>query len=188
MQENSMIMNLLHLNSKKSLIDYIFHLESEKQKRIRTEPERYVPEGPGAIEEYLEWFENIAIIPPVRLPTEIAYISSTEWGDLITGIQQEEFQTVLLLFDRIHCGFEEMLLECEQLLLVGKQGGFYRSREEKILKFLMGRGLDQITKQIYLPIAVDPVGGENYQLEGFSQGALGKFIRKQYGEIVGAAG
>lgn len=186
MQENSMITSLLQLKEGKTLIDYIYYLESEKQKRIRMEVSPSKQRAMGEIENYTEVYEDIEILPPVRIPSEIAYVTSTEWSDLISGIRGEQYETVLLLFDRVHCGFEQMLLECNQLILVGKQGGFYKSREEKLLTFLKVRGLDKITKQIYLPIAVDPIG-EEHQMEGFNQGPLGKFIRSQYGRIAGGA-
>lgn len=151
MQENSMIMNLLQLREEKTIIDYIYFLESEKQKRVNMEIPPAMQRVPGEIEKFIEMYGDLAILPPVRIPSEIAYVTSGEWSDLLTGIRNERFETVLLLFDRVHCGFEQMLLECDQLILVGKQGGFYRSREEKLLTFLKVRGMEKITKQIYLP-------------------------------------
>jgi hypothetical protein len=187
MQENSMLMNLLQLKSKKTMIDYIYYLESEKQKRAQMGILPTEQVYPGELQKYIEMYEDIAILPPVRIPSEIAYVTADEWSELLTGLRGEGFRTVILLFDRIHCGFEQMLLECEQLILVGKQGGFYKSREEKLLTFLKVRGMDKITKQIYLPIAVDPIG-EEYQMEGFVQGPLGNFIRSQSMRIVGGSG
>ena len=74
---------------------------------------------PSEIEKFIEMYGDLAILPPVRIPSEIAYVTSGEWSDLLTGIRNERFETVLLLFDRSalqlsRCYWNVIINSCRQ--------------------------------------------------------------------------
>ena len=119
-------------------------------------------------------------MPPARNPTEISRVSSHQWKHFMDEIARSDFQIVVLLFDNIHTGFEEMVSRSEELVLINRPGDYYRKFERNILKFLKLSGLPTDIREIALPMSAVNLNDGSYQMEELYQGNLGNFIRKTF--------
>lgn len=166
MEENSIINELTGQSAViKNILDYMYMIESG---------------GEGNIYDYLQYYEGFSYLPPARNPTEISRVSAHQWKHFMDEIASSDFQVVVLLFDNIHTGFEEMVSRSEELVLINRPGDYYRKFERNILKFLKLSGLPTDIREIALPMSAVNLNDGSYQMEELYQGNLGNFIRKTF--------
>ncbi len=167
MEASSILPELLNHVPEKNLLDYLYMLEV-------SEPEA------GDIYEFCDHYEGISILPPVRSPAEIGSIRIEQWRRLMEGLSKEKFQVVVLLFDEVHVGFEEMVEYCDELVLVSRPGDYYRKYERTFLKYLKLSGITTEIREISLPMSANNLTDGSYQMEELFQGNLGNFIRRNF--------
>ena len=166
MQENSILPELLQKESEYSLVDYLYLAECRRK-----------GEAGGNLKDYLSWYDDLAYLPPVRNPSEISFITGEQWEILLSDLRESDFETVLLLFDRMHQGFSEMAASSKRIYLLMNQGGLSRRSEKKVERYLESYGLLPVTKKIVLPQSMTSFPEGDYPLEELSDGRLMSFVR-----------
>lgn len=161
MEETSILPELVHRTSARTIVDYLYLTACHEKGR-----------GKGGISDYLEYYGALAYLPPVENPSEISFITGRQWGMLLEEIEKTDFSRVILLFDRIHQGFSDMVLKCEELILLGQRDAYYERSERKVVRYLESYGLSSITKKVLLPRTICTFPDGDYPLEELEQSDL----------------
>lgn len=174
--EISILEKLMESGFEGDLIDLLYSIESGMN------PERY------QVEPYIKEFEGFNILAPISSPSQIAYIDEQSWMDLIELLTGCGYSHVVVLFGGLVKGMNELLGLTDKLVVLGKEGDYYRMMEDVFMDYL--GNLDLLTKavKVHLPLSANNLKGGSYRLESLINGHMKDFIRKEIPLLVGNTG
>lgn len=167
MEENSILSTLIPEPIEMSLTDYLYLSGNSGGKG-------------SSIEDCLIKYDDLYILPPVKNPTEISFISENEWSGLLEDIRNAKFTRAILLFDRMHRGFPDMVTQCESIILPGKQDAFYRYSKGGAERFFDSYGLTSRVKEVFLPDSLGGLPDSDYKMEELVRGKLNKWMKENW--------
>ncbi|MBQ1473210.1 MAG: hypothetical protein IIZ31_05405, partial [Lachnospiraceae bacterium] len=130
--------------------------------------------------EYICESEGISFIPPMNSPTEVAYITGEQWMSCGQKIRENFRGTIVLLLDYMMQGFEQVLSDCDGLILLTKPGEYYRKSMQAFRnRFLEERKFRCWMQQVSLPMSAGASMEETYDLGQMLRSKMAQEIRKE---------
>ena len=88
------------------------------------------------------------------------------------------YDTIVILYGRAIPGFAEMMEGCEEMIVLGKPGDYYRKSQSRFLEYLHTNGIRVQVEEVMLPMSAGNLVDGTYVIEELIQGNLGLFVRK----------
>lgn len=161
MEENSRLSGILDRCWKGTLTDYMYLRES----------------GEGNLKEFLIYEDNIAILPPVDSPLEIARISEEQWDRLANDLRQTGAK-VVWLFGTLHQGTQTILERSSRLIVVGKQEDYYSRVQENAAEAVRRQFPHLQVEEVNLPMSVSTRTSGNWNIADLPQSNLASFVSR----------
>lgn len=135
---------------------------------------------PVELDDYICESEGIRFIPPMNSPTEVAYITGEQWMSCGRKIRETFHGTIILLLDHMMQGFEQIVANCDGLILLTKPGDYYhRSMEVFRQRFLEERNFSCWIQQVPLPMSAGVAMEDTYDLGQMLRSKMAREIRKE---------
>lgn len=165
LEENSLFSELVDAQATKNVTDYLYLLECE-----------------GVTEEELLGclihYEGFACLPPVKHFQELLTIGSLRWEKFFDSIATLGFDEVIVLFDGAFRGTEELFGRLQDLLLLVRDGDFYRKYDRQIYSFLKEKRRPMMVREAVLPLSGANLSDGTYQFEQLLDGNLSKYVKQ----------
>ena len=131
-----------------------------------------------ALEEYVYYYEGIALLPPMRDPGKIADVTGAQWSRLFTTAEKNGYQLVVLM-DQMLQGFEELVKNMKELILLGRPEDFYRKSQAKCMDYLTKIEDPPKLTEVILPMSASNLVDGTYEFGQLLEGNLGNFVRRE---------
>ena len=164
-EELSILQMFTHQSSSRSLLDLLY---------LVTQQEGEAPD----LSEFISSFMGIDYIHPFFNPEELADVSKEHWRDFMRWMGRTGYDTIVILFGRAIPGFAEMMEGCEEMIVLGKPGDYYRKSQSRFLEYLHTNGIRVQVEEVMLPMSAGNLVDGTYVIEELIQGNLGLFVRK----------
>ena len=92
-------------------------------------------DGSFALEEFVFYFEGIALLPPMRNPGRIGEVTAAQWEKLFMTAEKNGYKLVILM-DQMLQGFEEIIGGMKELIILGRPEDYYRKSQAKCMMYL----------------------------------------------------
>ncbi len=169
LEENSLFSELVGGPAAQNVADYLYLLESD-----------------GVSEEELlgclNYYEGFACLPPVRHFQELLMIGSLRWEKFFDSVATLGFDQVVVLFDGAFRGTEELFGRLQDLLLLVRDGDFYRKYDRQIYTFLKEKPQPMMVREAVLPLSGANLSDGTYRMEQLMEGNLAKYVQRALGE------
>ncbi|MBR1628465.1 MAG: hypothetical protein IJ679_04245, partial [Lachnospiraceae bacterium] len=139
LEENSLMGDMMPGMGKKNVTDYLYLLESNTVTR---------DELMGCI----SYYENFAYLSPVRYFQELVSIDGRRWRRFFSSLCELGYKHIVVLFDSSLRGMEALFDYLKDLVLVGREGDFYRKYDRQIQSFLKDRDRPMEVRETLLPL------------------------------------
>ncbi len=165
LEENSLFSELTGRDHAKNVTDYLYLLESD-----------------GISEEELTdclmYYEGFACLPPVKYFQELVAIGALRWEKFFDSIAKLAFDQVVVLFDGAFRGTEELFARLQDLLLLMRDGDFYRKYDRQIQYFIKENRSPVVIRETMLPLSGANLSDGTYQLEQLLEGNLSQYVKQ----------
>lgn len=138
-----------------------------------------------SISDYIRSFMGVDYIQPFSNPEELNDISEEMWNHLMHNLLSLGYDTVVILFGRTIPGFRNMLSLCEDVVVLGKPGDYYRKSQIHFMEYIKTVCDNVPMRQVSLPMSAGNLVDGTYAMEELVQGNLGMFVRKAMREWSG---
>lgn len=138
-----------------------------------------------SISDYIRSFMGVDYIQPFSNPEELNDISEEMWNHLMHNLLSLGYDTVVILFGRTIPGFRNMLSLCEDVVVLGKPGDYYRKSQMNFMEYIKTVCDNVPMRQVSLPMSAGNLVDGTYAMEELVQGNLGMFVRKAMREWSG---
>lgn len=163
-EELSILKTLICPNNEKNLMDLLY---------LVVQQEEHVEIG-----EFVNSFMGIDYISPFVNPEEANEISQEAWNRLITLAVSAGYDTVVILFGRAVQGFRHMVSLCDELIVLGKPGDYYKKSQKNFLDYANKYIQETEIASVSLPMSAGNLVDGTYVMEELIQGNLGMFVRR----------
>ena len=158
---------LMDVEGRRDLLDLLYVVANRKETKVN-------------LAEYICESEGISYIPPMNSPTEVAYITGEQWMSCGQKIRENFRGTIVLLLDYMMQGFEQVLSDCDGLILLTKPGEYYRKSMQAFRnRFLEERKFRCWMQQVSLPMSAGATMEETYDLGQMLRSKMAQEIRKE---------
>ena len=173
LEDNSILPELCGFVPDRNITDYLYLLESEGIER-------------GELLDCMCNVNGVSCLSPARYFQELTEVDPDKWRNLFLSIQELGFERVVILFDTSMRGMEVLLSCLDNLLLLGREGDYYRKYDRQIMNFISDRfsGLDTLATM--LPLSGLNLTDGTYQLEHILAGNLSAYAREAMEAVAGA--
>ena len=140
----------------------------------------YLMESQGAefrLEEHVFFYEDIAMLPPVKTPKDLWPVSSTNWEQLIMSVQRKGYSLVCL-FDQFVPGEEVLLGHIGEMILLGCAGDEENAIMSSCEDFFAREEIK--TRRVDLNMSKGHSGIGTYRFSSLLEGKLGRFVRNEF--------
>ena len=176
LEENSLMSELVGDAQSKNLTDYLYLLETNN---VSTE------ELIGCFSVY----HGFSYLPPVRFFQELVSVSEGRWKKFFASIAGLGFGQIVVLFDGSLRGMNGLMHYLKDLVLVGREGDFYRKYEKQIRYFLQEKEQPMMVRETVLPLSGANLIDGTYRFEQLLSGNLSKYAKRAMeAEPYGTAG
>ena len=103
-------------------------------------------------------------------------------------LMASDYDTVVLLFGRTIRGFQEIISGCQELIVLGKPGDYYRMSQGKFVEYAENHYTGVQVHEVLLPMSAGNLVDGTYAVEELIQGNLGMFVRRMIRQGVMAQG
>ena len=169
-EENSIMGDMTGQRCDKSLMDLLYMIVQQE----------HYSSG-----DYISSFMGVDYINPFSNPEELNDISEEMWNQLMDSLLSIGYDTVVILFGRTIPGFRNMLSLCEDVVVLGKPGDYYRKSQANFMEYVKTVCDNVPMRQVSLPMTAGNLVDGTYAMEELVQGNLGMFVRKAMQEWVG---
>lgn len=167
MEALSVQSSLMEVEGRRDLLDLLYVVANRKKMQVD-------------LTEYICESEGISYIPPMSSPTEVAYITGEQWMSCGRKIRENFHGTIVLLLDHMMQGFEQILADCDGLILLTKPGEYYRKSMQAFReRFLQERNFRCWMHQVSLPMSAGMTMEETYDLGQMLRSKMAQEIRKE---------
>ena len=162
----SILPELLGREVGEDLLDLLYRLET-------------ADEASFMIEEYIYYFEGIAILPPMRSPGRIGEVTAGQWEKLFATAEKNGYQLVILM-DQMLQGFEEIVSGMRELVLLGRPEDYYKKSQNKCKMYLKNIENPPEIRELLLPMSAATLADGTYDFGQLLEGNLGNFVRREF--------
>lgn len=147
------------------LLDVIYEIESIRSKRL---PERF-----------LKKCEGFSYLPSARDPELLSQVTRQQWAHFMDAVSHSGFDCAVILSDRLPGHFIEWKGKRGEVILLSKDGDYYRKSERRYEDYLSEKLPEVSRKIIALPMSAQNLSDGTWYLESLIEGNLGKFVREK---------
>ena len=147
------------------LLDVIYDIESTGAKRI---------EG-----RFIRKCDGFSYLPSARDPELLSEVTKAQWLHFMDAVCHSSFDCVVILSDRLPGHFVEWKGRRGEVILLSKDGDYYRKSERRYEDYLSEKLPDVSKKIIALPMSAQNLSDGTWYLESLIEGNLGKFVREK---------
>ena len=140
----------------------------------------YLMESQGEefhLEEHIFFYEDIAMLPPVKTPKDLWPVSGKDWEQLLKSVREKGYSLVCL-FDQFVPGEEVLLRHISEMILLGSVG----DEEKEIMRacedFFSQEEIE--TRRVELNMSKGHSGIGTYHFSSLLEGKLGRFVRNEF--------
>ena len=162
----SILPELIGRDTDNDLLDLLYLLET-------------ADEASFALEEYIYYFEGIAILPPMRTPGLISEITAAQWERLFAVAEKNGYQLVVLM-DQMLQGFEELISGMKELILLGRPEDYYKKSQSKCLMYLKNIDNPPKIQEVILPMSASNLTDGTYEFGQLLEGNLWNFVKREF--------
>ena len=162
----SILPELLGREVDQDLLDLLYLLETEDESSF-------------ALEEFVFYFEGIALLPPMRNPGRIGEVTRRQWEKLFSTAEKNGYQLVILM-DQMLQGFEEIVAGMHKLILLGRPGDYYQKSQSKCKNYLSGIENPPPIQEVLLPMSASNLTDGTYEFGQLLEGNLGNFVKREF--------
>ena len=162
----SILPELLEREVENDLLDLLYMMESREDASF-------------VLEEYVSYYEGIAMLPPMRDPGRIAEITVDEWERLFSTAEKNGYQLVILM-DQMLQGFEKVISSMSELIILGRPEDYYRKSQKKCMSYLSGIKDPPRVQEVILPMSASNLLDGTYEFGQLLEGNLGSFVRREF--------
>ena len=135
-------------------------------------------ESSFALEEFVFYYEGMALLPPMRSPGRIGEIKRTQWEKLFSTAEKNGYRLVILM-DQMLQGFEELISGMQELILLGRPEDYYMKSQNKCKNYLCGIDNPPRIEEVLLPMSASGLSDGTYDFGQLLEGNLGSFVRRE---------
>ena len=147
------------------LLDVIYDIESTGAKRIK--------------DHFIKKCDGFSYLPSARDPELLSEVTKAQWFHFMDAVSHSGFECVVILSDRLPGHFVEWKGRRGEVILLSKDGDFYRKSERRYEDYLSEK-LPEVSKKIIaLPMSAQNLSDGTWYLESLIEGNLGKFVREK---------
>ncbi|MCR5097391.1 MAG: hypothetical protein K6B14_00420 [Lachnospiraceae bacterium] len=161
----SILPELLGRNVENDLLDLLYLMKTEDDPSF-------------SLEEFIWYFEGIALLPPMRNPGRIAEITGDEWERLFETAEKNGYQLVVLM-DQMLQGFEDVISRMKELIILGRPEDYYRKAQGKFMSYLTNISEAPDIQEVILPMSATNLADGTYEFGQLLEGNLGNFVRRE---------
>ncbi|MCR5452075.1 MAG: hypothetical protein K6F00_05545 [Lachnospiraceae bacterium] len=165
LEQCSILTHLLGKETARDLTDLMYLITSGKPEQIP--------------DEYLGFYESFYYLLPKRLNLKSTSDADKMWGTLFDYIYSLDFENIVVVYDSILPGTEDILLSSDEIFLVKKPGAVNEIFENIYRNSLMNAGVWDRTKEITIPGSAINALPQNGMLGPMLTGALGSYFMYQ---------
>ena len=162
----SILPELLGRQMDQDLLDLLYLMETEDESSF-------------ALEEFVFYYDGIALLPPMRSPGRIGEITGEQWKKLFSTAEKNGYKLVILM-DQMLQGFEEIVGGMEELVLLGRPEDYYRKSQAKCMTYLSGIDNPPKLQEVLLPMSASGLSDGTYEFGQLLEGNLGSFVRHEF--------
>lgn len=164
LEEGNLLQTMTREFDQPDLIDVIYLLTSSSSDEDRRR----------ILRESLSFEGGVAYLAPARNADQLACITQEQWISLMNAAEMAGFSGIVILHDHILQGFEMFCSRSDRILLLSRDGEFYRGDEEKASELLKRRGFAEKTERIALPLSASNLKKEDLRIRRLAAGNLGR--------------
>lgn len=142
----------------------------------------YLMESQGeefCLEEHIFFFEDMALLPEVKSPTDLWSVSREDWKRLGNWIHDKGY-CMVCLFDHFLPEEQELLCEMDEVVLLGKNGDSYGWLTTECEDFFQRMNKNIKIRKVDLNMSSSNVGLGICRLKSLVEGNLGSFVRDEF--------
>ena len=162
----SILPELLGREPEADLLDLLYLMESGD-------------EASFALEEFVFYYEGMALLPPMRCPGRIGEVTLRQWERLFSTAEKNGYRLVILM-DQMLQGFEELVRGMKELILLGRPEDYYRKSQTKCKLYLDGIENPPNIQEVLLPMSASGLSDGTYEFGQLLEGNLGSFVRREF--------
>lgn len=175
MEELSILQMLTKQQGNRSFVDLLYLMTRQEA-------------GGEDIRAYTNCFMGVDYVSPFAGPEEMADVEKETWVAFFQQLMASDYDTVVLLFGRTIRGFQEIISGCQELIVLGKPGDYYRMSQGKFVEYAENHYMGVQVHEVLLPMSAGNLVDGTYAVEELIQGNLGMFVRRMIRQGVMAQG
>ena len=164
LEENSLFGEMTGFTHVQTVMDYLYLQENE-----------HVAEED--LRGCLQWYQGFACLAPARYFQELIEVNPDRWQKFFASVTGLGFDQVVVLFDGSMRGMKGLFHYLHNLLLLGRDGDYYRKYDKQIRAFLKERKSPMAVRETVLPLTGASLSDGTYQFEQLLSGNLSQYAR-----------
>ncbi len=165
LEENSLMSELVGIQEQKNVTDYLYLLENDDITK-------------DELLSCLAYYDSISYLPAVRYFQELVAIDGRHWRRFFASIAQLGFGQVVVLFDGSLRGMDPLFDYLKDLILLGREGDFYRKYDRQIRSFLRDQNRPMMVRETLLPLSGANLVDGTYRFDQLLSGNLSSYARR----------
>ena len=157
MEELSILQMLTKQQGNRSFVDLLYLMTRQEA-------------GGEDIRAYTNCFMGVDYVSPFAGPEEMADVEKETWVALFQQLMASDYDTVVLLFGRTIRGFQEIISGCQELIVLGKPGDYYRMSQGKFVEYAENHYTGVQVHEVLLPMSAGNLVDGTYAVEELIQG------------------
>ncbi|MCR5545951.1 MAG: hypothetical protein K6F30_05675 [Lachnospiraceae bacterium] len=152
-------------DAKKDLLDIMYLMESEGES--------------FQLQEHIFYFEDIAMLPPLKNPENLYFVKEELWERLYKTIMEMGYSIVLLydgVFPFVHILYEYM----DELILLGKSKDYYQYCFNHCKDYILQLDMAPRIHEVMLNMSAENLNEGAYRLKNLMEGNLRSFVWDEF--------
>ncbi len=170
LEENSLLTEFISSDHSKNITDYLYLLENEEISKEE-------------LLSCLSYTNGFAYLSPARYFQELLTVNEKQWETFFESIASLGFDEVIILFGDAFRGTALLMSQVEWLLLLVKDGDFYRRHNRQITSFIKKNKWELTAQEVNLPLSGTNLVKGGYRLENLLAGNLSQYALRALTEI-----
>lgn len=147
------------------LLDVIYDIESTGLKRLS--------------ERFIKKCDGFSYLPSAGDPELLSEVTRPQWLHFMDAVSHSGFDCVVILSDRLPGHFVEWKGRRGEIILLSKEGDYYRKSVRRYEDYLSEKLPEVRKKIISLPMSAANLSDGTWYLESLIEGNLGRFVREK---------
>lgn len=165
LEDNSIFSELCGFVPARNVTDYLYLLEDDNS-------------DTNELLDCICTVGGVSALAPARYFQELSYIDENKWSNFCLSVSKLGYESIVVLFDTSMRGMDELCSHLDHLLVLGRDGDFFRKYDRQFQSFLNDRFEGLKTLLTRLPLSGINLADGTYQLEQLLAGNLSSYARE----------